>query len=173
MTTSLYLVTSADGLITTSNRVSNEESEWSDSAWECWCGHCTTSNNLIVGRNTYLELIEHDVSDILYPEHKIVISSKALDLAETWVQFSSPKQAINHLRDCNVENIIVGGGRQIGLAFVREGLIDEVVLDIQPTLFGNGIPLLGELDKCIQLELVRIETLEHGAIKVRYKLLRQ
>jgi dihydrofolate reductase len=109
----------------------------------------------------------------LYPEHKIVISSKALDLAETWVQFSSPKQAINHLRDCNVENIIVGGGRQIGLAFVREGLIDEVVLDIQPTLFGNGIPLLGELDKCIQLELVRIETLEHGAIKVRYKLLRQ
>ena len=170
MTTSLYLAISADGLIATPNRVSNEESEWSESAWECWCSHCTTSNNLIVGRKTYAELIEDDVSDSLYPEHKVVISSQTLDLADTWVQLSSPKQAIEHLNSCNVENIIVGGGRQIGLAFVRDGLIDEIVLDIQPILFGNGTPLLGELNKCIQLELLNIETLAHGAIKVRYKL---
>ena len=173
MTTSLYLAISADGLIATPNRVSNEESEWPESAWECWCSHCTAANNLIVGRQTYAELIEDDVSDILYPEHKVVISSQTLDLADSWVQFSSPNLAIDYLKSRDVENIIVGGGRQIGLAFVKEGLIDEVVLDIQPLLFGNGTPLLGELGNIIQLELINIETLANSAIKARYRLIKK
>ena len=172
MTTSLYLAMSADGLIATPNRISNEEWEWPDSAWEHWCSSCTTSNNLIVGRTTYEELLEDDISDILFPEHKVVVSSQSLDLADTWVQTSSPKQAMDYLNSCNVENIIVGGGRQIGLAFVNEGLIDDVVLDIQPILFGNGTPLLGELEKCIQLKLVNIEKLADGAFKVHYKIVK-
>lgn len=173
MTTSLYLEISADGLIATSNRVSNESSEWSDSAWACWCGHCTASNNLIVGRKTYTELTQIDVSDILCPDHKVVVSSQDLDLADTWVQFPNPKQAVDYLKSCDIENIIVGGGRQLGLAFVQAGLIDEVVLDVQPILFGKGTQLLGELDRCIQLELVNSEKLGHGAVRVHYKLLRK
>ena len=116
--------------------------------------------------------MEDDVSDILYPEHKVVVSSQPLDLADTWVQVSSPKQAIDYLNSCNVENIIVGGGRQTGLAFINEGLIDDVLLDIQPILFGNGTPLLGELEKCIQLELVNIEKLADGAFKVHYRIVK-
>ena len=150
MTTSLYLEISVDGLIATSNRVSNEISEWSDSAWASWCGHCTVSNNLVVGRETYTELTQIDVSDIL-----------------------NPNQAVEYLVSCNVENIIVGGGRQLGLAFVNAGLIDELVLDVQPILFGNGTQLLGELDNSIQLELKHCEMLGHGAIRVQYKLLKK
>jgi dihydrofolate reductase len=172
MTTSLYLAISADGLIATLNRVSDEDSEWSESAWKCWCDHCTTSNNLIVGRKTYTELTQIDASDILHPDHKVVVSSRDLDLADTWVQFPSPKQAVDYLKSCGIENVIVGGGRQLGLAFVKDGLIDEIVLDIQPILFGSGTPLLGELDRCIQLELVNNEKLGHGAIRVHYKLLK-
>ena len=172
MTVSIYLAISVDGLIATSNRITDEESEWPDSAWENWCGYCTSANNVIVGRKTYSELVEDDVSDILYPEHKAVISSQALDLAEKWNQFSSPKLAVDYLTSCNVENIIVGGGRQIALAFVKEGLVDEITLDVQPLLFGNGTSLLGELDSCIQLELISIEPFENGATKVRYRLIK-
>ena len=173
MTTSLYLEISADGLIATSNRVSNEDSEWSEEAWASWCGHCTTSNNLIIGRETYTEIsTQIDVSDILYPDHKVVVSSQELELVDKWVQCSSPKQAVEYLTSCNVENIIVGGGRRLGLAFIKAGLIDEIVLDVQPILFGNGTQLLGELDNIIQLELKSCEMLGHGAIRVHYKLLR-
>ena len=173
MTTSLYLEISVDGLIATSNRVSNEISEWSDSAWASWCGHCTVSNNLVVGRDTYTELTQIDVLDILNPDHKVVVSSQNLELVDTWVQCSNPNQAVEYLASCNVENIIVGGGRQLGLAFVNAGLIDELVLDVQPILFGNGTQLLGELDNSIQLELKHCEMLGHGAIKVQYKLLKK
>ena len=170
MATSIYLATSADGLIATSNRVSNEDSEWSDEAWECWCTRCTKFNNVIVGRKTYTELTTFDVSDVLHPEHKIVVSSQDLDLAESWVQFSSPKQAVDYLKSCDIGNIIVGGGRQIALAFLKDGLIDDIVLDVQPILFGNGTPLLGELDRCVKLELVDSERLEHGATRIHYKI---
>lgn len=173
MTTSLYLCLSVDGLIATSNRVSDEDSEWPDGAWARWCGNCTESNNLIVGRKTYAELTQFDVSDVLYPDHKVVVSSQDLDVADTWIKFSNPKQAVEYLESCDIENIIVGGGRQIGLAFVRENLIDELILDIYPILFGSGTQLLGELDRCIQLELVNCEKFEDGSIRVHYKLLKK
>ena len=172
MTTSLYLCLSADGLIATSNRVSDEESEWSEGAWARWCGYCTDSKNLIVGRKTYTELTQFDVSDVLYPEHKIVVSSNDLDLVDTWMQFSTPKQAVEYLESCDIENMIVGGGRQLGLAFIKEDLIDEVILDIYPILFGNGTQLLGELDECIQLELVNSDNLGDGAVRVHYRILK-
>lgn len=170
MITTLYLCLSVDGFIATSNRIANEESEWSDSAWAGWCGYCTNANNLIVGRKTYDELTAIDVSGILYPKHKIVISSQDLSLHDGWTHFSTPNQAIEFLRTQDIERAIVGGGRQIGLAFLQEDLIDEVILDIQPILFGFGTPLLGELKNSIQLEFLNTSEIDNGAYRVHYKV---
>ena len=83
------------------------------------------------------------------------------------------RQAVDHLKSREIQNIIVGGGRQLGLTFVEEGLIDEIVLDIYPILFGNGTALLDGLDRCIQLELISSENLGDGAIRNHYKVLKQ
>lgn len=171
MKTILYLDLSADGLIATTNRLPGAEWEWEGVPWERWCHYCNDANNLIVGRNTYTELTEFDTSDVLHPDHKIVISSHELDLAESWLQFSTPKEAVDYLNSREIENIIVGGGRQLGLTFVEDGLIDEIVLDVYPILFGNGTALLGGLDSCIQLELVSSENFGDGAIRNHYKML--
>jgi len=173
MKTILYLDLSADGLIATSNRLPGVEWEWAGVPLERWCQYCNESNNLIVGRITYGELTESDSSDILHPDHKVVISSRDIDLADSWLQFSTPKQAVDYLKSRNIENIIVGGGRQLGLTFIEDGLIDEIILDIYPILFGNGTAMLGGLDRCIQLELVNSENLGDGAIRNHYKLLQK
>lgn len=166
MANTLYLCVSLDGLIATSNR----ESEWPESVWPTWCGFCTSADNLIVGRVTYSELTQTDVSDILYPKHKIVISSQELDLADSWLKFSSPREAVDYLKSCDVDNIIVGGGQKIALAFILEKLIDEIILDVQPVLFGSGTPLLGELEEVIDLELITSKILGHDAIRTHYKI---
>ena len=172
MKTILYLDLSADGLIETTNRLPGLESEWEGVPWERWCQFCNDSNNLIVGRNTYTELIEFDLSEELYLEHKVVVSSRNLDLESSWIQFLTPKQAVDYLNTRDIRNIIVGGGRQLALAFIEEELIDEIILDVYPILFGNGTALLGGLDKCIQLDLVTSENLGDGTIRNHYKLLR-
>jgi riboflavin biosynthesis pyrimidine reductase len=96
-----------------------------------------------------------------------------MDLANSWLHFSTPKQAVNYLKSRDIEKIIVGGGRQLGLTCIEEGLIDEIILDVYPILFGNGTGLLGGLDKCIQLDLVTSESLGDGAIRNHYKLLQK
>ena len=166
MTTTLFLCVSLDGFIATSDGTS----AWPDGAWADWCGYCTNSNSLIVGRVSYSGLVQHDLSDVLYPEHKIVISSQELALTEGWVQFQTPREAIEYLSSYNVKNIVVGGGREIGTAFLRDSLIDEIVLDVQPVCFGTGVSLLGELQKPIQLELISRKDLGHDAIRTHYKI---
>ena len=69
------------------------------------------------------------VSDILNPDHKVVVSSQDLELADKWVQCSNPKQAIEYLASCNVENIIVGGGRQLA---TRLRTLENNRLEIRP-----------------------------------------
>ena len=110
---------------------------------------------------------------MLYLDHKVVISSRNMDLADSWLQFSTPIQAVDYLKSRDIENIIVGGGRQLGLKFIEDGLIDEIILDVYPILFGNGTGLLDGLDKCIQLDLVTSENLGDGAIRNHYKLLQK
>ena len=114
--------------------------------------------------------MQHDFSEILYPEYKVVISSQDLDLADSWLHFRNPRQAVDYLESRNLENIVVGGGRDLGLAFLRENLIDEIVLDVQPVLFGTGTHLLGELEKPIQLQLISKIDLGHDAIRIHYRI---
>jgi dihydrofolate reductase len=161
---------SVDGLIATTNRVADEDSEWSDSAFAGWCGYCTAANNVIVGRKTYDELAEMDLSDLLFPEHRVVVSSRNLEPADQWMQFSTPGQAVAHLESRGVEDIIVGGGHDLALACLTQGLIDEIVLDIQPILFGYGTPLLGESERSIELELIDSARLDQDAIRLHYKI---
>ena len=169
MTTKLYLCMSVDGLIATSNRVADEDSEWSDSAFTQWCGYCTAANNVIVGRKTYEELAEIDIADIFHPAHRVVVSSQNLQLADQWEQFPTPARAVEYLETCDLEDIIVGGGHDLGLACISDGLIEELVLDIQPILFGYGTPLLGELERSIELEPIGSESLDGDAIRLRYR----
>ena len=170
MTTKLYLCMSVDGLIATTNRVAEEDSEWSDSAFAGWCGYCTAANNVIVGRKTYEELVEMDVSDLLYPGHRIVVSTQNLDPADEWLQFPTPGQAVEYLQSRGLQDVIVGGGHDIGLACIKAGLIDEIVLDVQPILFGHGTPLLGESERSLELDLIGSQGLDQGAIRLHYRI---
>jgi dihydrofolate reductase len=86
------------------------------------------------------------------------------------MQFSTPGQAVAHLESRGVEDIIVGGGHDLALACLTQGLIDEIVLDIQPILFGYGTPLLGESERSVELELIDSARLDQDAIRLHYKI---
>lgn len=75
----------------------------------------------------------------------MVISSQELSPREdSWTHVRTSLQAVELLKTRDIANIVVGAGRQIGLAFLKDGLIDEIVLDVQPVVFRTGTHLLGE-----------------------------
>ena len=168
MTTTLFLSISLDGFITTSDGTS----AWPDGAWADWCNYCSDADNLIVGRKTYSETVQHDLSGVLDPKHKVVVSSQDLALAHGWVQVKTPQQAVEHLKSCDVKNIVIGGGRGLATTFIRDGLIDEILLDVQPVCVGSGTSLLGDLKSPVKLELISRQELGHDAIRMHYNIIK-
>ncbi|WP_324616786.1 dihydrofolate reductase family protein [Streptomyces sp. XY332] len=58
------------------------------------------------------------------------------------------------------KNVYVDGG-QIVQTFLREGILDELIITTAPVLLGTGIPLFGRLDR--DIDLVHRETRALGA----------
>ncbi len=68
---------------------------------------------------------------------------------------------------------LLGGGQVYG-AFLAAGLVDEVVVTVEPRLFGQGLPLTGEVAQDTRLRLVECAPLgDEGAVRLRYEVIKR
>lgn len=70
-----------------------------------------------------------------------------------------PQEALAVLDRAGVRHVWLEGGATLAAAFLREGLVDEVVAYVAPMLLGAGRPLVGDLgidtlDAALHFELV-------------------
>ena len=80
-------------------------------------------------------------------------------------------EVVSNLKEQGVENLYVDGGRVIQ-SFLKEDLIDELIVTRFPLLLGKGIPLFGELDRPLEFEHVETEVIENYLVKSRYRRIR-
>ncbi|MDZ7374492.1 MAG: bifunctional diaminohydroxyphosphoribosylaminopyrimidine deaminase/5-amino-6-(5-phosphoribosylamino)uracil reductase RibD [candidate division KSB1 bacterium] len=78
--------------------------------------------------------------------------------------FLDLKQVLETLGKRGVTSVLVEGGSSILTSFLREQLVDELVLFLAPKLLGSGLSLAGELgisrlDQALQFSFSRIERL--------------
>ena len=83
---------------------------------------------------------------------------------------TKPKDLIKELGQRGFENIIIGGGATINGLFLKENLIDEIWLTIEPKIFGEGLPLFKGADVDLNLELIEVKNLDTNVIQLRYKI---
>jgi len=83
---------------------------------------------------------------------------------------TKPKDLVKELGERGFENIIIGGGATINGLFLKENLIDEIWLTIEPKIFGEGLPLFKGADVDLNLELIEVKNLDANVIQVRYKI---
>jgi diaminohydroxyphosphoribosylaminopyrimidine deaminase/5-amino-6-(5-phosphoribosylamino)uracil reductase len=68
------------------------------------------------------------------------------DAASTLVSSAATAgELLAELYDRDVRRLLLEGGPTLAAAFLRDGLVDEVVLHLAPTLLGAGAPLVGDL----------------------------
>ena len=169
MKTTLFLSVSIDGLIADKDGVPL----FPDGAWEDWCSLVNDTGNVIAGRSSFEQLKNDDMASVLNPRHKIVLSSQDIELADsTWQQAKSPSEALEILKDAGVDEAIIGGGRAVAHSFMREQLVDYIVIDLQPVAFGVGIPVFGDVVGTTRLKLLESRPLNEDAIRLRYQVLR-
>ena len=168
MKATLFLSVSIDGLIADKDGIPL----FPDGAWEDWCSLVNDADNVIAGRSSYEQLKNDDMASVLHPTHKIVLSSRDIELGDSsWQHARSPSEALAMLKDKGVEEAIIGGGRAVAHSFMREHLVDYMVIDLQPVAFGVGTPMFGDAIDIPRLKLLNSHQLNDDALRLRYQVL--
>ncbi len=169
MKTTLFLSVSIDGFIANKEGIPL----FPKGAWEDWCSFVNDADNVIAGRSSYEQLKDDDMASALHPTHKIVLSTRDIDLTDsTWQHARSPSEALAILKSTGVDEAIIGGGRAVAHSFMRERLVDYIMIDLQPVAFGVGTPVFGEVVDIPHLKLLDSRPLNDDALRLRYQVLR-
>lgn len=130
---------------------------------------------MLMGANTFNVVMNFD--EWIYNNKKVFVLSNRMKMEDIpqrlydKVEISnlSPKEIISELKEKGTKGIYVDGGKLIQ-SFLKEDLIDELIITQVPILLGNGIPLFGSLGKEIKLELIRNQSFKSGLIQFNYKI---
>ena len=143
-----------------------------ETAWADWCALTNAAGGVVAGRASVEQIEQEGMAEGLTLRHKLVLTSRDAEVAEGWDRVASPAEALAVLDQAGVSEAIVGGGRSVYHAFMRAGLVDEVVLDLQPVVFGTGVPVFGDRLDLTALKLVSSTPLNDDALRLRYLVVR-
>lgn len=84
----------------------------------------------------------------------------------------NPKSIVKELKKKQIKHIALIGGMKTNSQFLKEGLVNDIYLTIEPKMFGKGMHLAGEFDLNINLKLDSIEKLNpDGTLLLHYLVL--
>ncbi|MDB5195289.1 MAG: dihydrofolate reductase [Parcubacteria group bacterium] len=163
MKTILMMVMTVNGFIARLN----DEVPWSPEEFKRCAEFAREAGNIIVGRKTYQIMKETD--DIDDEILTIVISRDVLEPHGNTVYVTSPTHALAYAKDKGFATANIGGGTALVTDLLTRGLIDEIVLDIEPILFDRGLPLAQVSIPDIHLE--HLSTQQFGdTVRLRYEV---
>lgn len=171
MKVTLYMATTVNGFIAKEN----DDTTWvTETEWESFSGMIKKHGNMIIGRRTYEIMLKNDEFNRskLNEIKTVVLTSESIKINNPkFVSVAkSPQQALNLLRE--FKTIMVCGGGGLNASFMKENLVDEIYLDIEPIIFGKGIQLFADADFQVKLELIDTKQLSPNELQVHYRVLK-
>lgn len=110
---------------------------------------------IVMGRNTFETVCSFDME---WPYNKpvFVLSSNLKSVPEKLkarveLLKGTPRGVVEQIHHKGYSRLYIDGGRTIQY-FLREDLIDEIVITTVPILLGGGAPLFGELPGAMEFE---------------------
>ncbi len=165
----LYMAMTANGMIATED----DNTPWLKAEWKSFEAAQKKAGNYIMGRRTF----DVSLTANCFPYHglNIVMTKQKIDnkWGDNVVFVKTPQEAINVLKNKKFKTAFLGGGGQANAAFMKENLVDEIILDIEPMIFGKGIKLFAEGDFQSKLKLIGIKKLSKDEIQLRYKVVKE
>jgi dihydrofolate reductase len=166
----LWMAMSLNGIIAREN---NEEDFISHNSWLEWLKWVRKSGCVIWGRKTHEVVRGWDkqyLEDLKGVKVVVVSADKNYKVGEGFELASSPEGTLEKLAKDGFESAVVTGGATLNSSFAKAGLIDEVVLNVEPVIIGKGIPLFSPEIFDLKLQLVGTEKLKDGIVQLHYKV---
>ena len=176
MKTIVYIGTSLDGFIARKDgdidwltRFANEEAIYAYKEF------MSRIDAIVIGRGTFEKVLTFPS----WPyEKKVFVLSTTLkqvpDILKEKVTVLSmnPKELLGFLSGRGFSGIYVDGGKVIQ-SFLKEDLIDELIISKTPVLIGSGIPLFDYLITDLPFKHIQTQVSSNGLVRSYYERTRQ
>jgi len=95
--------------------------------------------------------------------------NKPETLGVKWVS-GEPRLVLDELEKMGYTSVLLGGGSFLNSLFLEKKLISEIVLTIEPKIFGAGLSLFNK-DLDADLKLLEMRNLNENTIMLHYQVL--
>lgn len=154
---------SADGYIAGPN----DETPWSDEEWEAYQAFVLTCDCVLLGRRTY-EIMSRDDDFTAGVPYMVVSDDTSFDTGDF------PRISIHKRADLPEFDIIgVIGGGELNGRMMELGLIDEIILDVEPVTLGGGTKLFGKHDIPLKLKPLSSRELNKETVQRHYQVIHE
>ncbi|APR87042.1 hypothetical protein A7982_12391 [Minicystis rosea] len=143
-------------------------------ALEDFAAEVRAHGNFIVGRRTFQEFQAQparSASDAgpAFASADVVVVSQSLQIPG--VTFAgTPEAAVAHLRARGHGKALVAGGESLHNAFLAADLVDELILNIAPTMEDEGLRIVLPKGGHRDVTLLATKELGGGVVQLRYAL---
>jgi dihydrofolate reductase len=168
----VYIATSIDGFIATGdggidwlNDIPNpDQSDYG------WAEFISGIDAIVMGRNTFEKVLTF--SDWPYDKPVFVLSNTLVCLPDTpagkaEIVKGDLQELIKRLGEKGYSSLYIDGGKTIQ-SFLKEDLIDEMIITRVPILLGDGVPLFGKLSISIKFKHKGTEIYGGSLVKSHY-----
>ncbi|OGM11384.1 hypothetical protein A2Z22_01210 [Candidatus Woesebacteria bacterium RBG_16_34_12] len=167
MKITLYMAISVDGYIAKKDGDSDWISEDDNENFEEEIGK---RGCIIVGRKTF-DQFKGDLYPIEGVTNIILTTNQKEKKEDRNVFFAcSPQEAVEIAKKQGHKEVLLIGGGTTNRLFLKENLIDEVILSVHPLILGDGIKLFDGGSFDVGLELIGVNKLEEDLVQLRYKV---
>lgn len=167
----LFIASSLDGYIATENNslewLFNVEGEGDNGYSEFY----QNVDTILMGRKTYDWLIENVTGEFPYTNKECYVFTRTSYANHENVKLINEDvvEFTNKLQKKEGKNIWLVGGGELIYSFIKEKLVDELIITIAPVLIGQGIPLFKQGDFELNLSLIRTRNFNQF-VELHYKV---
>ena len=171
MKTSVYIGTSLDGFIARMDANIDWLTQYAnDDAIHAYEEFMNRIDAIVIGKGTFEKILTFPSWP--YEKKAFVLSTSLKQLPDTLKNKATllsmkPKELLSYLAGMDFSSIYVDGGKVIQ-GFLKEDVIDDLIISRVPVLIGNGIPLFGFLSTDLKFEHIRTEIQSNGLVRSHY-----
>ena len=165
MKITIYLAAAANGMISNGRNVP----DWlSPEYGKGFMDICQQKKAVIMGKTTYnilapdyLPLKDEGILVVLTHDTKAVPP-----FSNTVFTDSSPVEIVQLLEEKGYNEAVIIGGTATVSAFMKAKLVNELILVVEPRVFGTGLPLLKDVDEEFSLRLSGVQQLNTDTVQL-------